>query len=127
MIPRRAMFASPGRVNIFNATVSASGAGAQGVSYTLSSTGQGSGTGIANWTWLIQGLPANFQAKATLISGTQGGGTYGSWVSLSTSPNWGLTESLVGTLTNVTQIQIRNNNGAIIATANITMTATRTS
>ena len=127
MRPAKAMFASPGRVNIFNLTALASGAGAQGAVYVLNSSGTGVASGNANWTWLLQGPASNYQAKATLVSGTLGGGTYGSWVNLSGSPSWSLTESSVGTLTNVTQIQIRNLSGAIIATAQITITATRTS
>jgi hypothetical protein len=116
------------RVAISDASVSASGAGAQGAGYNLSHLGTGSGDGIAGFTWLLLGSASDYEVRATLISGVQGGGFYNIWSNMNTDATWSLTESSIGTLTNVTRIEIRDAaSHVILDTADITITATRTS
>lgn len=70
---------------------------------------------------------AQYACFATHISGPLPSGTFGSWVSLSTSRSWSITTPYIGgpnSQTSVIQLQVRDvNTLAVVATANMTLIA----
>lgn len=119
------------------ATVTSYG-GACGVSYSLNSDGTASGyadilsgdgftvgDGIYNGEWLKYGSAADYDVYATLTPGSDSaGGSFNTWVNLSTSPNWALAgwnSDLSAEI--VLQIARTTNRTAIITSATILLEA----
>lgn len=71
-------------------------------------------------------LAGNYEARATLISGTFTSSTFGSWLSLGTSRSWGITRSTNGTSVASMTLEIREAaTGTVVASATISFSATR--
>lgn len=84
------------------------------------------GTSTFN-TWLLSGSAANYDVFATLNSGTLTSGTTGTWLNLGTSRSWLVTRTsnTAGSANVSLTIQIRPaGGGAVLDTANVTLTAT---
>ena len=77
-------------------------------------------------TWLSFGTASNYECRATVISGALSSGTAGSWLSLGTSREWTVTQSVVGTNTCDLTIEIRNASTLVVLdSATITIEADR--
>lgn len=93
--------------------------------YRLNSSGQGTRTGGANWTWLTAGNNSDVEVRATLNSGALTSGTTGTWQNLSSTRTWTVTRTTVGTGTANLTIQIRRvSDSVVIDSATVTITAT---
>lgn len=93
-----------------------------------SGTADGDETGEPNtYTWLLAGVGADYEVRATLTSGTMGG-TFNTWLNLGTNQAWANSKSSpAGTVSGTATLEIRRSGGgAILATADITLTATFT-
>ena len=68
---------------------------------------------------------AKYQIRATRLSGGTPSGTLGSWLALSSSRSWSISRAASGTAETVLRFEIRNATTlAVVATADITLTAT---
>jgi hypothetical protein len=107
-------------VDIVNDTISSVvPGGTASATYALNSDGS-----RTNGTWLRSGLASNYEARATLTSGTFSSGSgAGAWLSLGTSRSWTVTAT--GTLKSATfTLEIRiAGGGATLDTATITIDA----
>lgn len=76
-------------------------------------------TGESNYTWLLAGSAASYEARATQQAnnslGTFSGTAIGSWISCSGAPTWTLSRTGVGEATATLLIEIRPVGGAAIA------------
>lgn len=117
-----------GSVDIFNTSCNDSGTGVTTAQYSLNSSGAGSGTNIAGWTWLLSGLNSDYEVFATLNSGDSPTGPIGSWVALSTTRTWALTAVISPEIKSCSLgLEIRPaGGGANLDTATITISAERT-
>ncbi len=69
-------------------------------------------------TWLVSGTNSQFEVRATETSGTVSTGTVGSWLVLSTSREWTVARTTIGTKSVTLTIEIRKaSTGVIVATA----------
>lgn len=128
---------SAARVQLSDQTSTSSGAGSQTSYYQLNLNGtvhkKGLGGADVNVeTWLLSGLNSDYEVMATATGDTgnlTGAGT-GTWLLLSTTREWDLTDA-VADLTDLAvtlAIQIRDKTTlAVLATATISLTANRTS
>jgi hypothetical protein len=80
-----------------NASITLNSSGA------YSTTGSGGGSG----TWMNGGTGADYEARATLVSGTLTSGTTGTWLALSTSRTWQRNSPVSGVLTAQITLEIR--------------------
>lgn len=85
------------------------------ISVTFNSSGQvtisqNGGAPVNQYTWMNGGTAANYDIRATIVSGTVTTGTTGSWLSLSGGQSWSKTRTsnLAGTDTVVLTIEIRD-------------------
>lgn len=77
-------------------------------------------------TWLLSGAVADYEARATIVSGTLTSGTTGSWLSLATDREWVRT-SLSGYAQCVLTVEIRNATTLeVLDAATITLTSEAT-
>ena len=121
-----------GSVSITDQTLNAAGAGSQTVSYLASNTGviQRGRNGVYNTleTWKLSGAAADYEIRVTETggSGLTGGSAIGSWLSLGTTREWELTETLSGfsTTTEFTvEIRIAAPPNTVLDSAAITLNA----
>lgn len=112
---------------ITNQTVSRASSAAVTATYTLSNNGNVLDGGAAILeTWRVLGASSDFEARATLTSGTITGGTFGSWLPLSTSRSWSSTAAASGTyILGTMLVEIRTTAGTILTSATITIEAER--
>lgn len=82
---------------------------------------------LAKYTWLVSGSSADFEFRATALSGTTPAGTFGSWNDAGTADcSWALNRSTDGVSTGEITIECRRkSDSAVIATCVFTFTATR--
>ena len=83
---------------------------------------------IGSWIVPTSAAGAGYDIRLTYVSGdTLTSGTAGSWLSLGTTRNWGLSTIIVGTVSGVYTAEIRNASTlAVLDSATITFTATKT-
>jgi len=122
-------------VSISNATISSIDADPAAASsqYRIASTGSidsirspGGTTSLGNWV-VPTSSASNYEAKATVTSGTLTSGTTGSFISCAASPTWTRVATTRGTFTAVITVDIRLiGTTTVLATASITLTATQT-
>ena len=120
-------------VEITPHTVTSSNTGGNATStFTLSSDGIARKTTVPGATvtfpgeWLLEGTASQYQARATLVSGTLTSGTLNTWQALSTSRSWSKSTTAVGTVNTVINVQIRSiATNVVLDSADITLTATR--
>lgn len=75
--------------------------------------------------WLLQGVNSDYEVRATLASGDTPSGTLATWLLLSTTRSWSLTQSVAGTKTCNLTIEIRRvSDSVVLDTATATITAT---
>ena len=94
--------------------------------YSLTSTGKRQATGIdeANWITPAMGM-ANYEVRATLLSGSVSSGSTGSWLSLGTTRSWTRDRASNGSASCGLLIEIRRTSDlSVVASASITLTAT---
>lgn len=78
-------------------------------------------------TWLDTGVNSDYQVRATLTGGVTPNGTLDTWLSLSTSREWNITEGGSTPSTSYILIEIRSAaTGVVIDTANIEISAATT-
>lgn len=97
--------------------------------YRLSSTGDieqtknTTTTDIGDWV-TPKSAAANYECKATLVSGSLTSGTTGSWLALTTSRAWSVSQSTTGTKTATISVEIRKvGTTTVLDTATITVEA----
>lgn len=100
------------------------------VQYQLTNAGvtntinQGGTTSQGNWVTPAGAAGANYEVRASIVSGSLTSGTTGSWLALSSTRTWALTQSSIGSSTCVLTIEIRNATSlAVLDSATITLTA----
>lgn len=75
-------------------------------------------------TWLVIGANSDYEARATVLSGSLSSGTTGSWLALSTTREWARARTTVGTASCSFTLEIRKvSDGQIVDTATITLDA----
>lgn len=117
---------SGGSVSIDDQTVSNSDIGtAVTARYSLNSDGNVyANTDTLFEAWLDSGVAGDFEARATLLSGTLTSGTVGSWQALSTTRSWTKSSSS-GFATASIQVEIRDaSSGTVLDSAIIDLEAT---
>lgn len=80
-------------------------------------------------TWLVMGSSGSYEARATLNSGSLTSGTTGSWLALSSSREWTVTDSVfdLNPVEAEILVEIRNATTlAVIDSATVTLSAERT-
>ena len=89
----------------------------------LSTSGGNSDEG--DWVRPKSSAPGSYEVRATLNSGTLDGSSdaTGSWLALTTSRDWGVTRSTVGTNTAELLIEIRKAGGPVLGSAVIGLSA----
>lgn len=93
-------------------------------SYTLANTRAVQvSPGSTSDEWAVSGITVgDFEARATVVSGSVSGGTTGSWLGLGTSRTWERNRTTVGTSEAVLTIEIRDvATSTVRATASITL------
>ena len=97
--------------------------------YSLQSSGAINITGKASGFWINpQTGMGDYEARATLRSGTIINGTFGTWLSLSSNQRWGSPRTTVGENVGEMLLEIRlASTGAVVASAIITIFAQRLS
>lgn len=81
-------------------------------------------------TWLVMGSSASYEARATLNSGSLASGTTGTWLALSSSREWKVTDSVfdLNPVEAEILVEIRNATTlAVIDSATVALSAERTS
>lgn len=101
-----------GSVAITDQVIAQAGYGPQTAGYRLNTSGvaQSLNNGVSATleTWRLSGATADYEAMATAVSGTISSGTVGSWIALTTSPEWSVTRSAPGTYKEATiAVEIR--------------------
>lgn len=86
-----------------------------------------SGTSVAiSSQWMLSGAVADYECKATLVSGSTPTGTFGSWLALSTARTWGISTS-AGIVDSVITVEIRlASSGVVLDSATIRLHAEST-
>lgn len=83
-------------------------------------------TALGNWIAPTSAAGANYEVRATELSGSVTSGTIGSWEALDTTRTWTLTRTAVGTANCTLTIEIRlASSGAVLDTATITLEANK--
>jgi len=93
-------------------------------SYTLANTRAVQvSPGSTSDEWAVSGITASdYEARATVVSGSVSGGTTGSWLGLGTSRTWERNRTTIGTSEVVLTIEIRDvATSTVRATASITL------
>lgn len=94
--------------------------------YVLSSGGLEQATGQTDATWLLQGAAADYEARATVVSGALTSGTTASWLGLGTTRSWTVTRTnnLPGLDECVLTMEIRAvATGTVLTSATVTLSA----
>ena len=121
-------------ISLADAEVPAGGSGVQTASFRLNtdrSAYQGiDGAFSALYAWCAaNGTPANYEVRASLVSGsTPGGDSVGSWLALSSSRTWSATDALADASPNVIAltIEIRRATGTLtLDSCTVTLSADR--
>lgn len=87
-------------------------------------TVSGRTTSPGNWIFPTSAAGANYEARATVNSGSLTSGTTGSWIALSSSRSWTLDQTSVGAISCNLTIEIRHATSlAVLDTASITLEA----
>lgn len=79
--------------------------------------------GNLKFTWRLSGVAADYEFRATHVSGTIASGTFGSWLAGDSNPSWSLTQTAVGSGSSVFTIEVRHAGGSIIDSATFTLYA----
>lgn len=124
-------------VSISDQTISNSSTGTATAAYYLRSSGQAQksrdvGSTLMNISgeWLVAGSASQFEARATLQSGSNptSGNSLGVWHPLSADVFWGVSRGTLGTTSSTLLVEIRlASSGAVLDSATITLEATRDS
>jgi hypothetical protein len=78
----------------------------------------------AGYAWLLIGAAADYEVRATLLSGSVSIGATGVWLPLSSTRRWTLTRSNVGSSVAELAIEVRSiATGLVVATASVTLEA----
>lgn len=111
------------------------GVGTCSSTFTLSNTGGASGTVVPGGfgdgsyapEWLQGGIPSQYSARWTTLSGSLSSGTAGSFLNLGTTRSWSRNATAGAGYTEVVgTVDIQNDaSGVIVASATITLSAER--
>lgn len=95
-------------------------------SYSISVDGKVRVNGVIVETWLNSGTAADYDVRATLVSGTSPSGALATWLNLASSSSWSLTRGSLGTASCFLTVEIGlAGSGVAIATATINIQAER--
>jgi hypothetical protein len=119
------------RVSITDTSDNALGAAPVSAGYQINTNGSvyPTSTLVAYETWLVRGATSDYQARATLVSGTSpaDGNALSTWFSCSTSPTWILTKrsgAAGSSVSCVLTIEIRDAaSGTVLDSATVTLSA----
>ena len=126
------------RITLSNVSVYSAGAGTQTATYTLESDGDvvtattpGGSVDVGDWISPKASAPSDYEVQATLNAGTLSGGSSatGSWLALTSNRLWRVAQIVNSGESNAADltIEIRKGSGAVLASANVTLDAERTS
>lgn len=96
-------------------------------SYALESDGDIATNLVDSGDWITPkaAAGADYECRATVVSGTFTSGTFGSWLALSSTRTWTLTQTTLGTSTASMLIEIRRaSDGTVLDSATISFEAT---
>jgi hypothetical protein len=96
-------------------------------SYALESDGDIATNLVDSGDWITPkaAAGADYECRATVVSGTFTSGTFGSWLALSSTRSWTLVRTTLGTSTASMLIEIRRaSDGTVLDSATISFTAT---
>jgi hypothetical protein len=80
---------------------------------------------LLRYRWLLGGAVSQFEARATTTSGTLSTGTAGTWLPLSSTQGWGVSQASVGFKSCTFTLEIRDAASLVVlASASITLSAT---
>lgn len=120
-------------VQLSNQNISSVGAGTRTAGYRLNLSGdveqlvQATYTDIGDWITPKSAAGANYEARATLVSGSIASGTLNTWLALSASRQWFCQQASIGTQSATLTIEIRNASTlSVLASASIFLEAERT-
>lgn len=78
-------------------------------------------------TWLTAGSASGYEARVTILSGTLSSGTSGSWLALSSSREWSVSQASLGQNICEFTVEIRNATTLVVAaSATVQITADHT-
>jgi len=78
----------------------------------------------SNPDWVTpNGDASNYECRATLLSGTLSSGTTGSWLPLTSTRDWHVLRTFIGTNSASILVEIRPISGSVVASATISLSA----
>jgi len=86
----------------------------------------GTSPGANDWytAWPVTNIGNSYEVRITEITGTFGTGTVGSWVALTSTRTWTITQpASFGTTAVTFDIEIRPNSGSVVSIARCTLSA----
>lgn len=93
--------ASGGSAAITDQTIYQAGSGSQTAGYRINTSGaaQSLNNGVAATieTWRLSGASADYEVRASAVSGSVSSGTIGTWLAATTSPEWSVNRTMSGT------------------------------
>lgn len=119
-------------VSISDLSVNSSGFGSQEATYRLTSIGdvQSTTTGLGtvdqgDWISPKSAAGAAYECRATVLLGSLSSGTNGVWQALNVDRSWSVTDITANGIPNeaIIQVEIRLASGAVLASAEIGLTA----
>lgn len=83
--------------------------------WALQADGSGSSTDEGGWTWLTSGVAADYEAMATMISGSfSSGNTIDAWHGLGLGVSWTVSQTSFGTNTASATVKIRRASDSVV-------------
>lgn len=116
-------------VSITDQDIFEAGTGSVSATYSVANDGKvknGAGAILETWLQGSGGVVANYEVRATLVSGTLTSGTTGSWLGCATTRTWTKTNgaSNNSTVTAALTIEIRRaSDGIVLDSATVTLSA----
>lgn len=93
--------APSGSAAITDQTIYQAGSGSQTAGYRINTSGaaQSLNNGVAATieTWRLSGASADYEVRASAVSGSVSSGTIGTWLAATTSPEWSVNRTMSGT------------------------------
>jgi hypothetical protein len=94
-------------------------------SVSAKSTGLLESSSGYEYDWLLSGAAADYEIRATIVSGSVTSGTTGAWLALSSTRTWTRTRTTLGTSTVTMTLEIRRvSDGLVLDTATVALEAT---
>jgi hypothetical protein len=76
------------------------------------------------YPWLVDDVASNYEARATLTSGTFTTGTAATWLPLSSNVNWQVSKASTGSKSATADFEIRRASDAVVVAGPVSITMT---